>query len=288
LSTTPPNSSSNIRQVEKSDTTEIASFLSRAACLHKHLDWQGVLDWIPQIPFLGLWSNGRIRALLTCPVDSENVAWVRCFACEKYTDLQHSWQALFSAVCKVPELAGSTLYSVGLNDWFAQMLSSSGFENFQNIVVLLWNRRMPEVTDSSKQPWSIRTMESSDLDQVAELDRIAFETIWVNPPDKIRLAYLQSEHSSVVEMDGKIIGYEMTTANHFSAHLARIAVHPSVQKMHIGSSLLIEMFDYFRRKGIGQISVNTQSNNASSLALYKRMGFELTSDSFPVFRFHIP
>jgi ribosomal protein S18 acetylase RimI-like enzyme len=47
------------------------------------------------------------------------------------------------------------------------------------------------------------------------------------------------------------------------------------------------MIKYFKRKGIDQISVNTQDNNTSSLALYKRLGFELTGETFPVFRYKI-
>jgi len=280
------NSSINIRQAEKSDTSSIADFLSRAACVHRHLDWQGVLDWIPFDPFLIMQDEYRLQAILTCPPDLEKIAWIRCFACEKKYDLSPSWEALFNKIMNLPQLAGSSLFSVGLNDWFANLLDQSGFVNFQNIVVLQWNEKMP-VIQSFNQSWLIRPMEVGDLDQVAELDQAAFESIWVNPPDKIRLAYAQAEHSSVVELDDHIVGYEMTTANHLSAHLARIAIHPDFQQQHIGSSLITDMFKYFIRKGISNISVNTQSNNNASLALYKRLGFELTNETFPVFQYQI-
>lgn len=276
-----------IRQAESKDTSVIADFLANADCIHRHLDWQGVLEWIPEKPFLVLQKTDHILGLLTCPPDLEKIAWIRCFACNDLANLPLVWEALFNEVLKTPQLSGSSLFSVGLNDWFADTLRASQFINFQDIVVLMWNQRMPS-TKGMDQSVLIRPMENSDLKQVADLDQESFEMIWVNPLDKINLAFLQAEHASVAEYNGRIIGYELSTANHFSAHLARIAIHPDFQQKHIGSELIIEMFRYFYRKGIKQISVNTQSSNNASLALYKSLGFELTGERFPVFRYNIP
>lgn len=277
----------NIHQAEIKDTSVIANFLANADCIHRHLDWQGVLEWIPEKPFLVLQNNERVLGLLTCPPDLENIAWIRCFASNNVANLPLVWEALFKEVCNTPPLAGSSLYSVGLNDWFADTLRASQFENFQDIVVLMWNQRMPQ-QKSLDSSLIIRPMEISDLQKVADLDQNSFETIWVNPLDKLNLAFLQAEHASVADYNGRIVGYELSTANHFSAHLARIAIHPDFQQKHIGSQLIIEMFRYFSRKGILQISVNTQSSNNASLALYKSLGFELTGERFPVFRYNIP
>jgi ribosomal protein S18 acetylase RimI-like enzyme len=227
-----------------------------------------------------------LQAILTCPPDQLQIAWIRCFACEKKYDLAQTWEALFTEIKTHQNMVGTSLYSVGLNDWFAGLLEQSGFSNFQSIVVLEWNRKMTAFKPFT-EPWMIRPMEEVDLEEVAVLDQMAFEPIWVNPSDKLKLAFSQAEHASVVELDNQIIGYEMTTANHISAHLARIAIHPAYQNRHIGSSLIADMFEYFTRKGISQISVNTQSTNSASLALYKRLGFELTGEIFPVFQYRI-
>ena len=277
------NATTSVQQATRSDTNQIANFLSHAALIHRHLDWQGVLDWIPHKPFLLLRQDDQLNGVLVCPPDQGDIAWIRCFAASRYPKMREIWALLFHAACKAAELSEKTLYSVGLNDWFAQLLADFGFINFQNIVVLLWNRRYPE-QKARFNPWQIRPMTASDLPQVAALDSASFEPMWINPLDKLTLAYNQSEHASVAELDDEIIGYEMTTANHFSAHLARIAVHPKHQKQQIGSTLVTEMLKYFTRKGIDQITVNTQNNNTSSLALYQNLGFELTGETFPVFR----
>lgn len=275
-----------IRQAEKSDTAEIAEFLERASLVHRHLDWQGVLDWLPQQPFLLMTQSGHLQAMLTCPPDFPGVAWIRCFACERSGNASLAWTNLFQTACRLPIMKGFSLFSVGLNDWFADLLYETGFENFQNIVVLQW---YPGLANKKKKTDShfIRPMEIYDLEEVAALDQIAFESMWVNPADKIRMAYIQAEHASVAELDGRIIAYEMTTANQFSAHLARIAVHPHLQKQHIASDMILEMLEYFLQKDVHQITVNTQSNNQASLALYKSLGFKLTGESFPVFRYLI-
>ena len=280
------NANEAILQATKSDTSEIADFLAHADCIHRHLDWQGVLDWIPERPFLILKKEGRLKGLLACPPDLEKIAWIRCFACTNQNELPFIWNKLFQSICGQPDFSGITLYSVGLHDWFSEILTNANFENFQNIVILYWNRKLPTI-DPPNPSVILRPMELTDLPQVAFLDKIAFESMWVNPREKISLAFNQAEHAYVADFDGQIIGYEMTTANFFSAHLARIAIHPNFQKQHIGSELICEMFKYFRRKGIDQISVNTQNTNKSSLALYKSLGFELSEESFPVFRFRI-
>lgn len=277
------SNSTRILQAARSDTTEIANFLAHAALIHRHLDWQGVLDWIPNRPFLLLRQEEQLKGLLVCPPDQADIAWIRCFAVKRFSEMRETWGLLYHAASKSAELSQKTLYSVGLNDWFGQLLYDFGFENFQNIVVLLWNRQYPR-QPSQFNSWQIRPMTSNDLPQVATLDAASFETMWINPLDKLTLAFNQSEHASVAEIDDEIVGYELTTANHFSAHLARIAVHPKCQKQHIGSTLVTEMIKYFMRKGIDQITVNTQSSNASSLALYRSLGFELTGETFPVFR----
>jgi ribosomal protein S18 acetylase RimI-like enzyme len=87
----------------------------------------------------------------------------------------------------------------------------------------------------------------------------------------------------VAELDSKIIGYELSTYSHFSAHLARLAVLPQNQFHGIGYYLAREMIRYFYRHGTLHISVNTQDDNQKSLNLYKRLGFSLTGERFPVF-----
>lgn len=68
-----------------------------------------------------------------------------------------------------------------------------------------------------------------------------------------------------------------------SGHLARLAVHPYAQRHHIAHGLVRQMLARFGRMGTHRVTVNTQSDNAASLALYRSMGFKLTGNTFPVY-----
>jgi ribosomal protein S18 acetylase RimI-like enzyme len=126
-------------------------------------------------------------------------------------------------------------------------------------------------------------MEPGDIDEVARLDQQVFEPIWAISRVSLENAYTNAEHTSVAEIDGKIVGYELSTADHLSAHLTRLAVIPGYTHANIGYSLTREMFEFFTRRGIHHITVNTQDNNTASISLYKKLGFIMTSDTFPVF-----
>jgi ribosomal-protein-alanine N-acetyltransferase len=173
-----------------------------------------------------------------------------------------------------------------LQDWYCKSLENYGFEIKQNIVVLSWNGSIPVIQNKTPQIL-LRPMEPSDLQDVFWLDNLAFEPLWSFSNSALQKAYQQSEHATVAELDENIIGYELTTANHFSAHLARLAVHPEYTNKNIGSRLVIEMLAYFSKNGQKQITVNTQNDNSASLAVYKKLGFSLTGDTFPVYQLHI-
>ena len=93
-------------------------------------------------------------------------------------------------------------------------------------------------------------MELSDIEVVARIDQTSFEPIWTISVSGLKSAFFQAKHSSVAEINGKIIGYELSTANQFSAHLARVAVFPEFQNAKIGSHLVSEMITHFLNQGI--------------------------------------
>jgi len=68
-----------------------------------------------------------------------------------------------------------------------------------------------------------------------------------------------------------------------SAHLTRLAVSPHYRKSNIGYNLTREMIQDFATQGIRNITVNTQENNFASISLYRKLGFQLTTQSFPIY-----
>ncbi len=278
----PSSNRTSIIQATRKDTSAVATFLDNSLLVHRNLDWRSLIQWIDYQPFLLKIEQNKIVGLLSCAPDPEGVAWIHCFAANDLNRYRESWQQLLQSAKENPVLQKCILCSVGLIQWFNELLESSGFSVLQEIVVLYWNGKIPPQIPLSPE-MIIRPMESNDLDQVVQVDHTAFAPIWEISRDSFQQVYLQSEHASVAEIDGNIIGYELSTANHFSAHLTRLAVLPAYTKVHLGYSLVREMLTYFQKRGIRQISVNTQRDNLASLSLYKKTGFVQSEEQYPVY-----
>ncbi|RME89858.1 MAG: GNAT family N-acetyltransferase [Anaerolineae bacterium] len=80
-----------------------------------------------------------------------------------------------------------------------------------------------------------------------------------------------------------MVGYQISTQNALGAHLARLAVRPDVQGQGGGTALVSDLISRVLRKRLPRLTVNTQSNNHASLALYRKMGFVPTGERYPVF-----
>lgn len=274
-----------IRQAVAADASEIANLLSGASFVHRHLDWTPLLDWINSFPFLVSERNSKLTGVFACPPDPPGVAWVKCFACRDHAELKEYFKSFLGKIKDNKLLTTGCLYALGMQDWFIELLKTNQFADFQKVVVLEHYENVK--SDTTVNQALVRPMELADIPRVAELDRMAFEPIWVISPQAMKLAFLQSAHSLVIELDGKLIGYELSTSTGSSAHLARVAVHPDHQNENLASTLVNEMITYFHRNRIFFITVNTQKENRQSLALYRKMGFRLTGEQYPIYRLEI-
>lgn len=263
------------------DLSQLALFLNSTRWIHRHLDWRNTFEWLGQEPFLILSLGSEIRAVLNCVPDPPAAAWIRCFAASDQALIQESWQRLIQCAGEILEPVHTSLLAVGLQEWFTHLLLQNGFHTKQKIVVLEWSQH-PIPTVPIARDFLIRPMELSDIPIVSQVDAHSFEPIWVNSEPALEAAYFQSAHSSVVEYDNEIIGYELSTAANFNAHLARLAVLPEFRKHSLGKALVCQMLSYFSESGFTQITVNTQNDNLASLHLYQSLNFRLTYEEYPV------
>ncbi len=275
----------NIRQANDRDAGTIVKLVSDAAFIHRHLDWTPLLDWINFSPFLLFENDDVLTGLLACPQDPVDITWIKCFACDQHSNAVTVFKPMLDKIINENLINTDFLFALGLQDWFIKLLEANHFVEFQKVVVLSHeiklNPLLPPVTAL------VRPMDLGDVEEIALLDRKSFESLWVISPQALKLAYLQSAHASVVEFDGKLIGYELSTASGSSAHLARIAVHPDHQHENIASNLVHNMISYFHRNNIFSITVNTQQENRSSQALYRKMGFNLTGEQYPIYQLRL-
>jgi ribosomal-protein-alanine N-acetyltransferase len=271
-----------IRQATRNDLSRVALFLDSAPHIHRHLDWRNTFEWLDEPPFLMLENNEEIQAILSAAPEPPGYAWVRCFAVGRGITANAAWKALSKAAQPILSGMQAQLVAVSLQDWFSQVLIQNGFIPRQKIVVLEWNHHQPSAAQINPDIL-IRSMTADDLAEVADIDAKSFEPLWVNSMVSLRAAYLQAEHTTVAEYQEKIIGYELSTASQFTAHLARLAILPEFRKQAIGRTLVGNMLSHFAKRGIMQITVNTQNTNQASLRLYDTLGFRLTGEEYPVF-----
>jgi ribosomal-protein-alanine N-acetyltransferase len=276
-----------VRPAVLTDQRQITNLINSSPQVHRHLDWRSPVDWIGLTPFYVLEADGQIVAALGCPPEPPSIAWMRLFVNSGRMAARESWQELWQA-------ARDNLFTKGkfntaaivLQGWFHEILVSSDFTSHQSIIMLerVSERKEETVLASG---FSLRPMLSFDLPAVAEVDSEAFELLWQNPLPVLERAYPQAIWASVAEFEGRVIGYQLSTRNSLGVHLARLAVRPEVQGNGIGQALVMDLIQQAGRHGISHFTVNTQSDNFISQALYQRLGFRETGERYPVYQFQV-
>jgi ribosomal-protein-alanine N-acetyltransferase len=272
-----------VRPAVLTDQRQIANLIHFSAQVHRHLDWRNPLDWIGSPPFFVLENEGQVTAALGCPPDPPLVAWVRLFVDSGRIPVQDTWQILWEKA--KAELVNKGRYSAAaivLQDWLGDLLQSSGF-TFRQAIVMLERKDNFPITLSLPPDVSMRTMMAFDLPSVADVDASAFELLWQNALPTLERAYPQAVWATVAEMKGQVIGYQLSTRNSMGIHLARLAVRPDMQGKRLGFALVADLIQKAALRGITHLTVNTQSDNVASLALYQRMGFHETGERYPVY-----
>lgn len=277
-----------IRQITPEDLPTLKSLLGFEFFVHRHLDWNSPLDWYDQVPFLILEQDKKILAVLACPEDPPGVCWVHLFSSVNGFPPKQTWPILFAPILdylkEKPHI--QWLAAISLQSWFTTLLQENGFQHFQDIVVLELNlEQTRQIHVSLNTQIVIREMDDADLDAVSEVDRLSFHPLWQNTYRVLRDAWRLAAYSTVAQMEERIVAYQICTSSIYNAHLARLAVHPAFQRLGIASTLISNIYSHFKEQGANRLTVNTQSDNKSSLSLYHKIGFQLTGDSYPVFVF---
>jgi len=276
-----------VRPAVSMDQRQIANLIHFESCVHRHLDWRNPLDWIGVPPYLVAERHGRLVAALACPPDPPQVAWIRLFVNADRLPLKEAWDILWEAAqSDLSRNGNSRVAVIALKDWFRDILNDSGFTVHQQIVMLERRDGMP-ADEIFPLGIGIRQMTVHDLPAVAAVDAVAFDPLWHNSLAALNRAYQQAMLATVAESTQGMIGYQISTQNPYGAHLARLAVRPEAQGQGVGRALVSDLIRVLARRGASRLTVNTQADNAPSLALYKRLGFVETGERYPVFEFQV-
>ena len=275
------------RPANLEDYQKLSSLIFLETHLHRHLDWRSPLEWLGDPYFWALEEGRQISAALACPIEVDGIAWLRLFVFAGGWSAENAWNVLWPAAREsIVQAGGARVAVIAMQTWFQRILAESGFESPQRIVMLEWHH---QPWQSSEAPGiQIRRMTEADLPAVHRVDTAAFDPIWQNSSETLRRAFSQSLLATVAETEAGIVGYQISTGSGQRAHLARLAVQPSLQGRGVGRSLVQELFSSLVHNGIYRLSVNTQSDNTASLRLYQHMGFVRTGEQYPVYVHDVP
>ncbi len=281
----PPSiNNQQIIRASKSDYNQLANFFNQNPCIHRHLDWFGPLDWLGQQPYFIKKTNDQVQAALCAAPENKETAWIRVFGIRKNQKIHPIWDKMLDETVQELRIKDiNLLASLSLHTWFQTLLEESGFVHKQNIVVLEWQGELPN-GERINQGIEIRKMEFTDLPVVEEIDQLAFPPLWQNSTAGLTKAFNQTGISTVAIKGGEIIGYQISTAMTIYSHLARLAVHPDHQRQGIAYTLVYDLLKRFKQQGFWRVTVNTQSDNRSSLKLYEKFDFKPTGEEIPVYK----
>jgi len=174
--------------------------------------------------------------------------------------------------------------------WLVQPLQAAGFalvDRLQYLELTQLQSRMPVPPGTPPAPdVSLRPAAPDDLMALAQLDALAFPAVWHFGAQELMTLLLAGRVQLAMRAD-RLVGYSalsmrMDSPARRAAQLARLAVHPLVQGAGIGRLLLTDVIDYTRNNLADSLTLNTQSSNERSLALYRAFGFHNTGEMTPV------
>jgi ribosomal-protein-alanine N-acetyltransferase len=271
-----------VRSATIDDSQPLSQLLEEAQWLHQHLDWLDSSSFLGQNPFLLALSGNSPTACLASPINLDKTSWIRVFASLSQTDPQKIWDHLWPLAFEQLQREGcETTAALVISSWFEPLLTESGFEEINAVIFLEWLATAPPAPRSDLG--TIRGMRPSDIEGIIALDQRAFRGIWSNPRDELLEAFKQASLCTVLEHDQSLLGYQISTASTWGAHLARLAVDPEFQGKGIGNAIVTDLMWQVRKRGYYRLTVNTQEDNTRSSRLYQRLGFRSTGDRYPVF-----
>jgi ribosomal-protein-alanine N-acetyltransferase len=281
----PPPPPLAIQPYQRRYRQAIRDMLFRHENTHLHLDWQESEAWldgeegIVRLAF----SGTRLVGILAFSEPLYGTTWLRIASLHDMHDPLPILTGLWADAAPALHDAGVSLVAVlCLRDWIGAYLSPLGFAFRENIVTL---RRAPPhnsmfASDELPLPPEIlparvtlRAFEPLDIDAMIAVDQRAFAPPWQMSGRELRQAQRVAAHTVIAERDGRVIGYQLSTIYFDGAHLARLAVDPSAQGVGVGAALVANMIQYFGRRGVSIMTVNTQESNLRSQRVYERAGF---------------
>jgi [ribosomal protein S18]-alanine N-acetyltransferase len=276
-----------ITPFERRHRSAVHDLIFRSYRVHTHLDWHETNDWLDSDDHMVwlAWVGERLVGVIGISKVLNGACWVRLCVVSDFGDGSRVIAALWEEMAaQLPSMGVRTVAILVSRDWVLTYLRTLNFRPVENIVTLE-RPRLPILEAAAPDNILIRIIYPHEIDALTAVDHAAFTSPWQMEKADIRQAEKVSSIGTAALCDETIVGYSLYTVYIDGAHLARLAVAPSMQGRGIASALLSDALQRFARRSIFTMTVNTQASNIRSQQLYQRFGFTRNGYDLPVWMF---
>jgi len=121
----------------------------------------------------------------------------------------------------------------------------------------------------------LRRLRPSNLAAAAIVDHDAFDAPWSNDAAALTDVMAATPHhrARFVQRDRQMVAFSISGRASNWGYVQRLAVEPSARRNGLATLLLVDAIDWMRRRHVTRVLVNTATDNAAALALYRSHGF---------------
>ncbi|HDI02291.1 MAG TPA: ribosomal-protein-alanine N-acetyltransferase [Ignisphaera sp.] len=124
----------------------------------------------------------------------------------------------------------------------------------------------------------IREARDSDIDAVAELERMCFK----DPYPRELLLMLRSLYPElflVIEIDNKIVGYvSALVRTERIGHIVSICIHPDHRRRGLGTLLMKNVEERLKKIfGLCKIRLEVRVSNYAAINMYRKLGYTIAT-----------
>lgn len=118
----------------------------------------------------------------------------------------------------------------------------------------------------------VREWKTSDIAQIAELERKCFSAPWSEQDFE---SGMQSQffYGVLFEEIGQVCAYACDMVVFEDAEILKVAVSPSYRRQGLGQKLLVALEEYAKGKGVERMLLEVREGNVSARGLYEKQGF---------------
>lgn len=120
----------------------------------------------------------------------------------------------------------------------------------------------------------ITPMKLEDLNEVLEIEALAFTTPWSRSSFLYEL--LENERALYLVAKNefeRVVGYVGMWIVFDEGHITNLATHPDFRRRGVAHKLMNELIRVSKEKGVRYLTLEVRRSNSSAQELYQKMGF---------------